>query len=46
LKKRGVRSPDLADSFCLTFGGSVHSTVWSGKHGFKSVLPELEVAIV
>ena len=46
LKKRGVRSPDLADSFCLTFGGSVHSAVWSGNHSFKSELPELEVAIV
>ena len=43
LKKRGVRSPDLADSFCLTMA---HEKVFSGGYGFKTELPELEVAIV
>ena len=43
LKKRGVRSPDLADSFCLTMA---HERVFSGGYGFKTELPELEVAIV
>lgn len=43
MKKRGVRSPDLADAFCLTLA---HENVWSGGHSFKSELPELEVAVV
>ena len=43
MKKRGVRSPDLADAFCLTLA---YENVWSGGHSFKSKLPELEVAVV
>ena len=43
LKKRGVRSPDLADAFCLTMA---HEHVWSGGHSFKSELPEMEVSVV
>jgi len=43
MKKRGVRSPDLADAFCLALA---HDKVFGGGHGFRSVLPELEVAIV
>ena len=43
MKKRGVRSPDFADAFCLTLA---YENVWSGGHSFKSKLPELEVAIV
>ena len=43
MKKRGLRSPDLADAFCLTMA---HETVWSGGYSFKSELPELEVAVV
>ncbi len=43
MKKRGLRSPDLADAFCLTLA---HQKVFTGGHSFSSELPELEVAVV
>jgi hypothetical protein len=43
MKKRGLRSPDLADAFCLTMA---HESASSYKHSYKSELPEVEVAIV
>jgi hypothetical protein len=44
LKKRGLRSPDLADAFCLTLA---YETVFRvGGHSWSSELPVMEVAIV
>ena len=43
MKKRGLRSPDLADAFCLTMA---HESASSYKHSYKSELPEVEVAVV
>jgi len=43
MKKRGLRSPDLADAFCLTLA---HESAWQGRHSFSSELPEMEVTVV
>ncbi len=43
MKKRGLRSPDLADSFCLTLA---HESAFVAGHSFNSELPEVEVAVV
>ena len=43
MKKRGLRSPDIADAFCLTLA---HETAFAIGHSFKSELPEMEVSIV
>lgn len=39
MKKRGLRSPDLADSFVLTFSGqAVAASGATGGWGFKQTL--------
>ncbi len=43
MKKRGLRAPDLADSFCLTLA---HESAFVAGHSFNSALPEVEVAVV
>jgi hypothetical protein len=44
MKKRGLRSPDLADAFCLTLANE--TAFRTGGHSWSSELPEMEVAIV
>jgi len=44
MKKRGLRSPDLADAFCLTLANE--TAFRTGGHSWSSELPEIEVAIV
>ena len=43
MKKRGLKSPDLADAFCLTLA---HESAFNAGLNFKSELPEMEVAVV
>ncbi len=44
MKKRGLRSPDLADAFCLTLANE--TAFRTGSHSWSSELPEMEVAVV
>jgi phage terminase large subunit len=43
MKKRGLRSPDIADAFCLSLA---HESAFIAGHSFKSELPEMEVSVV
>lgn len=38
MRKRGIRSPDIADAFCLTFASNAVLAAHGSKYGWRNII--------